>query len=81
MKAKSSKRSRAGKLLFKLLLLACLLAVAFVFRAPLLRGLADVWIATEPMVEADAIVILGGGLETRPFEAAKLAHAPRQHAA
>ena len=74
MKAKPSKRSRAGKLLFKLLLLACLLATAVVFRAPLLRGLAEAWITSEPMVDADAIVILGGGLQTRPFEAARLYH-------
>jgi len=28
----------------------------------------------DPLVRADAIVILGGGIETRPFEAARLYH-------
>lgn len=51
-----------------------LLAVAFVFRAPLLTGLANLWIVNEPVTKADAIVVLGGGLENRPFAAAKLFH-------
>jgi uncharacterized SAM-binding protein YcdF (DUF218 family) len=49
-----------------------LLAVAFLFRAPLLRGAAEVWIVNDPLTRADAIVVLGGGMETRPFEAARL---------
>ena len=39
--------------------------LCFVFRAPLLTGLAEAWIVNEP-------VILGGGLENRPFAAARL---------
>jgi uncharacterized SAM-binding protein YcdF (DUF218 family) len=49
-----------------------LLAVLYVFRAPLLVGLAEVWVVNNPAPKADAIVILGGGLENRPFAAAKL---------
>lgn len=44
----------------------------YVFRAPLLTGLANVWVVNEPLTKADVIVVLGGGRETRPFEAAKL---------
>jgi uncharacterized SAM-binding protein YcdF (DUF218 family) len=51
-----------------------LLLVACVFRAPLLTGLAEAWVVNDPAAKADAIVILGGGLENRPFAAAKLFH-------
>ncbi len=44
----------------------------FLFRAPLLTGLARLWIVDEPLSKADAIVVLGGGLQTRPFLAAEL---------
>jgi uncharacterized SAM-binding protein YcdF (DUF218 family) len=61
--------------------LACLLAAlgalvvaGYVFRAPLLSGLARAWVVNEPAARADAIVILGGGVENRPFAAAKLFH-------
>lgn len=57
-----------------------LLLVCYVFRAPLLTGLAEAWVVNDPVTKADAIVILGGGLQTRPLAAAKLFHdgvAPR----
>ena len=38
----------------------------------MLRGAAKVWIVDDQLEKADAIVILGGGLESRPFEAARL---------
>jgi uncharacterized SAM-binding protein YcdF (DUF218 family) len=57
------------------LLALCLLAVAaFAFRAPLLRGAAHAWIVNQPLTKADVIVVLGGGPDTRPFEAARLFH-------
>jgi uncharacterized SAM-binding protein YcdF (DUF218 family) len=46
--------------------------ILYVFRAPLLAGAAEAWVVNEPVTKADAIVILGGGLENRPFAAAKL---------
>jgi uncharacterized SAM-binding protein YcdF (DUF218 family) len=59
--------------------IACLLAVAgallltgWLFRVPLLAGLGRAWVVNEPAAHADAIVILGGGLENRPFAAARL---------
>lgn len=56
--------------------IACLtLFGAYLFRAPLLAGLAQAWVVNEPVDRADAIVILGGGIENRPFAAARLFHA------
>jgi uncharacterized SAM-binding protein YcdF (DUF218 family) len=40
--------------------------------APLLRQLASWWVVSDPLVHADAIVVLGGSLEVRPFAAAAL---------
>ena len=64
-----------------LLAFCCALLLAgYVFRVPLLTGLAGAWVVNDPVAKADAIVILGGGLENRPFAAAKLFHdgvAPR----
>jgi uncharacterized SAM-binding protein YcdF (DUF218 family) len=40
-------------------------------RAPLLRGVADAWIISDPPAVADAAAVFGGGLETRPFAAAE----------
>jgi hypothetical protein len=57
-----------------------LILAGYVFRASLLTGLAEAWVVNEPATKADAIVILGGGLENRPFAAARLFHdgvAPR----
>ena len=49
-----------------------LLFVCFLFRAPILAAVADLWVVNEPVAKADAIIILGGGLENRPFAAANL---------
>jgi uncharacterized SAM-binding protein YcdF (DUF218 family) len=37
-----------------------------------LRGVADLWIVSDPITPADAVVVLGGGLDVRPFVAADL---------
>ena len=50
-------------------------AFCFLFRAPLLTALANAWIVNDTPEKADAIVILGGGVEYRPFAAAKLYNA------
>ncbi len=55
-----------------LLTIGALLLLAWVFRAPLLTGLAQAWIVDDRLEKADAVVILGGGMETRPFAAARL---------
>ena len=51
-----------------------LLSVCYLFRAPLLAGLAEAWVINDPAAKADAIVIPGGAVENRPFAAAKLYH-------
>jgi uncharacterized SAM-binding protein YcdF (DUF218 family) len=51
-----------------------LLVSAYFFRAPLLTGLAKAWIVNDPPAKADAIVVLGGGIDTRPAAAAELYH-------
>ena len=61
-------------------LLVFLSLLCFLFRAPLLTGAARLWIVNDPLEKADAIVVLGGGLATRPFAAARLfrdGYAPR----
>jgi uncharacterized SAM-binding protein YcdF (DUF218 family) len=55
-----------------LVLLAGVVATLFVFRARLLTSLAEAWMVNDPLVHADAIVVLGGGFENRPAAAAKL---------
>ena len=62
------------RLAWCLFLFCFLLSIFYFFRAPLLRAAANAWIINEPLVKADAVVVLGGGLETRPFEAARLYH-------
>ena len=76
----SSLRNRWTRCLICLLALAFLTLGAYGFRAQLLAGLAKAWVVDEPLTNADAIVILGGCPETRPFAAARLFHdgvAPR----
>ncbi len=60
--------------------LLVLSAAFYYFRSPILCFVAKTWIINEPLGKADIIVVLGGGLETRPFAAAKLyreGYAPR----
>jgi uncharacterized SAM-binding protein YcdF (DUF218 family) len=40
-------------------------------RASVLRGLADLWIVSDPVTQSDVVAVLGGGLEVRPFAAAE----------
>jgi uncharacterized SAM-binding protein YcdF (DUF218 family) len=54
--------------------LASVAAGGWLTREPLLREAADLWIVSDPISRGDAIVVLGGGLATRPFEAAELWH-------
>jgi len=48
------------------------LAAGWAARAPILHGMAKLWVVSDPLEHADAIVILGGRLDVRPFAAADL---------
>src|SRR5215831_15065965 len=52
--------------------LTSLAAGGWLMREPLLLGAANLWIVSDPVSHATAIVVLDGGLETRPFVAAEL---------
>jgi uncharacterized SAM-binding protein YcdF (DUF218 family) len=52
-----------------------LAAMAYWSRTFLLTEMAKAWVVNEPVAKADAIVVLGGGVDTRPFAAAKLYNA------
>jgi uncharacterized SAM-binding protein YcdF (DUF218 family) len=52
--------------------LASIVAGVWLAREPILVGAAKLWIVSDPISPASAIVVLGGGLETRPFVAAEL---------
>jgi len=73
--AQNSSRQRTARSARWLIRLGCAVFIflgLYLFRAPVLRGLAWAWIVDDPLKKADAIVVLGGGLDTRPFAAARL---------
>ena len=58
--------------LIGMFVLATVVAGGWLLREPVSLGAADLWIVSDPVSRADAIVVLGGGLATRPFVAAEL---------
>ena len=62
----------AGRLVVGILFLLVFVAGIWFERAPLLRGAADLWIVSDPVMTADVVAVLGGGLNERPFAAAAL---------
>src|SRR5687767_15462282 len=54
------------------LLSSAIALLLWVERELLLRGVAEVWIVSDPVTQADAAVVLGGGIDVRPFAAAEL---------
>ena len=61
-----------GRLATAIFLLAVLIGGVWLERDPLLRAAANLWIVSDPVTKSDVVVVLGGGLETRPFVAAEL---------
>jgi hypothetical protein len=55
-----------------ILLLVLLVAGVWRERVALLRGAAELWTVSDPITSADAVAVLGGDLEVRPFVAAEL---------
>jgi uncharacterized SAM-binding protein YcdF (DUF218 family) len=51
------------------------LGTAWLNRAVILRGAAEIWVISDPIENADAVAVLGGGVNTRPFAAADLYNA------
>jgi hypothetical protein len=60
-----NRRRFIGRLTTPILLIVLLVAGAWVERASLLRGMAAVWIVSDPVTSADVVAVLGGGLEVR----------------
>ena len=61
---------RRGGVFVAVALLA--LSAGWLARVRILQGTARAWVVSDSIAPADAIVVLGGGLETRPFAAADL---------
>src|SRR6266540_1809440 len=58
--------------LIGMFVLATVVAAGWLLREPVFLGATDLWIVSDPISRADAVVVLGGGLATRPFVAAEL---------
>jgi hypothetical protein len=67
-----NERHSTRRLLSIALLLAGLAVGAWYERTSILRGLAELWIVSDPVTQGDAVVVLGGDLDLRPFVAADL---------
>jgi len=71
-----SKALRRHRALWRAVTIITMLAIvassAWLGREPLLRGVASLWIVSDPVTRADAIVVLGGNYYERPLVAADL---------
>src|SRR5205823_5216865 len=65
-------QNRLGRYAAVIFMLASVAVGGWLVRERVLVGAADLWIVSDPTTRADAIVVLGGGPETRPFVAAEL---------
>lgn len=55
-----------------ILLLAVASAGAWLGHTPLLLGIANLWIVSDPLTPSEVVAVLGGGVDIRPFTAAEL---------
>ena len=65
-------RHRLTRFLVVVLALMAIGAIAWFKRTALLQSAADLWVTSDPITSADAVVVLGGGADVRPFVAADL---------
>ncbi len=68
--AEPRKRHSFRRFLTIALLLIGLGVVAWLEREALLQGSAELWIVSDPVTKGDAVVVLGGDTDLRPFVAA-----------
>jgi uncharacterized SAM-binding protein YcdF (DUF218 family) len=66
------RRLFSGRFVAVILVLAALAGGVWILRTSLLRGAANLWIVSDPVVQSDVVAVLGGDLEVRPFIAAEL---------
>lgn len=62
--------TRRSRVAFLVIVFFCW--AGWAFRVQWLTGLARIWVVSEAPAPADAIVVLGGNLQSRPFAAASL---------
>src|SRR5262245_25808217 len=65
-------RRFVGWLVAAIVLLIILPIGIWLERATLLQKAADLWVISDPVTRSDVVVVLGGGVDTRPFVAAAL---------
>jgi uncharacterized SAM-binding protein YcdF (DUF218 family) len=65
-------KARFRRAAIGLALAAIAIGAGWVERGPLLQNIAAGWVVSEELAHADAVVVLGGGIDVRPFAAAAL---------
>lgn len=63
---------RPRRWLRRLVILSIVCGLIYAFRFPLMTQAARWWIISDPLEKADAAIVLGGGMDTRPFFAGDL---------
>ncbi len=66
------KKRFPGRLVWMAAAILLLVIIVYLFRAPLLTGVAEGLIVNDPPAPADIIFLLNGDFNTRPFRAAEL---------
>jgi uncharacterized SAM-binding protein YcdF (DUF218 family) len=66
------RRPLVRRLVAATLFLVVFAAGVWLERAALLQGAADLWTVSDPVTRSDVVVVLGGGVDMRPFIAAEL---------
>src|SRR5580700_11153127 len=65
-------RKRGRRAMIGLAIVALAISVAWLEHEPILRHIAGWWAVSDELTHADAIVVLGGDIDVRPFAAAAL---------